>query len=113
VSKREKDKLVRVSQTFDHSKWDVFDFAKKLELDDVGLNPYKDIKEFLVTYEELVFTFGVRQQNGWKKIVNDFFTVQDCEMLLKLYNDVYAYPPPNGDYQAIFCVVGWHNTKAA
>jgi hypothetical protein len=36
VSKWEKDKFVRVSQTFDRSKWNVFDFAKKLELDDVG-----------------------------------------------------------------------------
>lgn len=55
-----KIKVVRVSQTFDCLEWNVFDFAKKLELDDVGLNPCKDIKEFLVTHEELVFTFSVR-----------------------------------------------------
>jgi hypothetical protein len=55
-----KIKVVRVSQNFDCLKWNVFDFAKKLELDNVGLNPCKEIKEFLVTHEELVFTFGVR-----------------------------------------------------
>jgi hypothetical protein len=38
--------------------------------------------------------------------------MQDCEMFLKLYKDVYAHPPPNGDYLVIFCMVGWHNTKA-
>lgn len=64
------------------------------------------------THEELVFTFGVRQQNGWKAIVNEFFTVQDCEVLFKLYKDVYVHPPPNGDYLATFCVVGWHSAKA-
>ncbi len=60
MSKQKKNKLVKVSKTFDHSKWNVFDFVEKLELDDVGLNPCKNIKESLVTHEELVFTFGVK-----------------------------------------------------
>jgi hypothetical protein len=34
-----------VSQTFDRLDWNVFDFAKKMELDDVGLNPRKEIKK--------------------------------------------------------------------
>jgi hypothetical protein len=27
---------------------------------------------------------------------------KDCETFCKLYEDVYAHPPPNGDYLAIF-----------
>ncbi len=81
-------------------------FVEKLEFDDASLDPHKDIKESLVTHEKLVYTFGVRQQIGCKAIVNEFFIVQDCEVLLKLYKDVYAHPPQNGNYLAIFCVVG-------
>jgi hypothetical protein len=106
MGKQEKDKLVKVSQTFDCLEWNVFDFAKKLELDDASLNPHKDIKEILVTHEELVFTFGVRQQNGWKAIISEFFTVHDCEVLFKLNEDVYAHPPLNGDYR-VFFLHGW------
>jgi hypothetical protein len=101
-----KDKLVRVSQTLNRLEWNVFDFAEKLELDDASLNPHKDIKETLVTHDELVSTFGVRQQNGWKAIVSEFLIVQDCEVLFKLYEDVYAHPPLNGDYPKKICVVG-------
>jgi len=66
-----------------------------------------------VTHEELVSTFGVKQQNGWKAIVSEFLTMQDSEVFLKLYEDVYAHPPPNGvTIQPFFCVVSWQSTRA-
>ncbi len=49
-----------------------------------------------MTHEELVSTFGVKQQNGWNAIISEFLTMQDCEVFLKLYEDVYAQPPLNG-----------------
>jgi hypothetical protein len=102
LCKQRKDKLVKVKQTLDCSKWSVFDFVEKWEHDYASLNPCKDIKESLVTHEELVSTFGGRQQNGWKAIVSEFLTMQDCEVFLKLYEDVYAHPPSNSDYPTIF-----------
>lgn len=77
-----------------------------MEVDDAGLNPHKNIKESLVTHEELVSTFGVRQQNGWNAIISEFLVVQDYEMFLKLYEDVYAHSPSNDDYLNIF-LHGW------
>jgi hypothetical protein len=55
-----------------------------------------------VAFEEFTFVFGATQQNGWKANVSEFLTEKDREIFCKLYEDVYAHPPPNGDYPTIF-----------
>jgi hypothetical protein len=102
VNKREKEKLQKVIHTFSCLGWEVSNFANKLRLCCEGLNPCKEIIMSIVALEELTFVFGARQQNGWKANVNEVLIEKDCETLCKLYEDVYAHPPPNGDYLAIF-----------
>jgi hypothetical protein len=64
-----------------------------------------------MAHEELTSIFGVRQQNEWKASVSEFLTEKDCEMLCKLYEDVYAQPPLNGDYLVFFYMVSWFSVK--
>jgi hypothetical protein len=67
-----------------------------------GLNPCKKITTSVVVPEGFTFVFGTKLQNGWKVSVSEFLIEEDCETFCKLYEDVYAHPPRNGDYPAIF-----------
>jgi len=82
-------------------EWEVSNVANRLGLYPEGLNSYK-ITMSVVALKGLIFVFGTRQQNGWKVSVSEFLTEEDYETFCKLYEDVYAHPPQNGDYSAIF-----------
>ncbi len=69
MTKRERKKLAKVNHILGHSEWTIIDFASKLNLQVEGLNPHKNLS-FLPTFEEVVFMFGKRQQNGWKVPAN-------------------------------------------
>jgi hypothetical protein len=60
----------------------------------------------LVSDDEITFMFSARQPNGWKVNIIEFVIVEDYEAHFKLYEDVYAHPPPNGDYPSVF-LHGW------
>jgi hypothetical protein len=60
----------------------------------------------LVFADEITFMFSVRQPNGWKVNISEFVIVEDYETFFKLYEHVYAHPPPNGDYPSVF-LHGW------
>jgi hypothetical protein len=101
VNKKEK----KISKGEPYSKsirWEVSNVANRLGLYREGLNSYKKITMSLVALEGLTFVFGTSQQNGWKVSVSEFLTEGDYETFCKLYEDVYAHPPRNGDYSAIF-----------
>jgi hypothetical protein len=57
---------------------------------------------FVVAPKEFTSIFGARQQNKWKASISEFLTKKECEILCKLYEDVYTHLPPNGDYLAMF-----------
>jgi hypothetical protein len=50
--------------TLGWSKWEVLDFAKKLKLRNVGLDPHKDITIATMSDNELTIIFSERQQNN-------------------------------------------------
>ncbi len=104
ISKKEKQTLERVSNTFGHVEWTIKDFSSKLKLKNEGVDPRKEI--LVVSHDDLVVMFGQRNQNGWKVCMTKVVTTQDCFALLKLYEKVYAHPPTNGDYRGIF-LQGW------
>jgi hypothetical protein len=56
--------------------------------------------------EYLVLVFSERQHNRWKVKVNDHLFEDEFGSLHKLYEDIYACSPPNGDYPNIF-LKGW------
>jgi len=60
----------------------------------------------LVSNDEITFVFSARQPNGWKISINEFVIIKDYEAFFKLYEDIYAHPPPNGDYPSVFYAVG-------
>jgi hypothetical protein len=49
-----------------------------------------------------MLVFNERQHNGWKVKVNDHLPEDEFASLHKFYEDLYAHPPPNGDYPSIF-----------
>jgi hypothetical protein len=59
VTKRKKEKLVKVNHTLGCSKWTITDFASKLKLQVEGPDPHKNLSSF-PTSKELVFVFGKR-----------------------------------------------------
>jgi hypothetical protein len=72
----------------------------------IGLNPHKIITSKVISHEDLVLVFGERQQNGSKVKVNDHLFKDEFAPLHKLYENIYAHPPPNDDYLDIF-LKGW------
>jgi len=102
VNKREKEKLQRVRHTLNRLGWEISNFANRLGLCCEGLNPRKEIIAFVVAPEEFTSIFGARQQNEWKPSISEFLIEKDCETFCKLYEDVYAQPPSNGDYLILF-----------
>jgi hypothetical protein len=50
----------------------------------------------------MVLMFGERHQNGWKVMVNGHLFEDEFASLHKLYEDLYAHPPTNGNYPGIF-----------
>jgi hypothetical protein len=72
----------------------------------IGLNPHKIITSKVISHEDLVVVFGERQQNGLKFKVNDHLSKDEFASLHKLYENIYAHPPPNDDYLNIF-LKGW------
>lgn len=52
MTKREREKLVKVSHTLGHFEWTVIDFASKLNLLVKGLIPHKNLCSFR-TFEEV------------------------------------------------------------
>jgi hypothetical protein len=81
-------------------------FKKKLGLGSEGLSAHKEIATSLISKNEIAFVFGARQPIGWKVSISEFVTAEDCESLFKLYEDVYAHPPPNNYYLGVF-LCGW------
>ncbi len=59
MTKREREKIVRVSHTLGRSDWIITDFASKLNLQVEGLNPRKNLSS-LPTSKEVVSMFGKR-----------------------------------------------------
>jgi hypothetical protein len=102
--KKERQKLERVSNTFVHAEWTIKDFFSKLKLKNEGVDPQKEI--LVVSHDDLVVMFGQRNQNGWKVRMTKDVTTQECSVLLKLYEKVYAHPPTNNDYFGIL-LRGW------
>jgi hypothetical protein len=86
--------------------WTMDDFHKNLKLFNVGMDPWKGIDSNIVFHANLEKFFGKRTQNGWKPKPNDHLIVANCGALVKLYEDVYAHPPNNGQYSIIF-LKGW------
>lgn len=104
ISKKERQKLERVSNTFVHAEWTIEDFSSKFKLKNEGVDPQKEI--LVVSHDDLVVMFGQRNQNGWKLRMTKDVTTQECFALLKLYEKVYAHPPTNSDYSGIL-LWGW------
>jgi hypothetical protein len=102
VSKREKEKLHKVSHTFSHSFWNVFKFVEKVQLGNKGLNLQvcKAITASLVSHNEITYVWCKATQCLENKHLWIF------EAFLKLYEDVYTHPPPNGAYPSVF-LHGW------
>jgi hypothetical protein len=61
VSKREKEKLQKVSHTFNQLGWEVFDFTNRLELCCESSHPRKEIIVSIVALEKITFIFGAKQ----------------------------------------------------
>jgi hypothetical protein len=59
VTKKEREKLMRVSHTCGHFEWIVANFASKLNLQIEGLDLRKNLSSF-PTFEEVVLMFGKR-----------------------------------------------------
>ncbi len=51
VFRRQKEKLQRVSETFECTFWSLEDFSVKLELNNFGINPCHDIDSSVVSHE--------------------------------------------------------------
>jgi hypothetical protein len=68
VTKKDKEKLMKVSHTFCHFEWIVTNFASKLNLQVEGLNLHKNLNSF-PTYEEVVSVFS-KKTTKWLKGVN-------------------------------------------
>ncbi len=56
-----KEKLKRVNHTFGRVDWSLDDYHQRLKLNNVGLNPHKDVDSNLVSNEELESVFGKRR----------------------------------------------------
>jgi hypothetical protein len=56
----------------------------------------------LVFVDEITLVFSARQPNGWKVNISEFVIVEDYETFFKLYEHVYAHPPPNGEIPKCF-----------
>jgi hypothetical protein len=52
-----KQKLEKASESFDHANWTSNDFATKLNLIVIGLDPHKDLLQ-VVLNEKVIFVFG-------------------------------------------------------
>jgi hypothetical protein len=59
VTKRKREKLVKVNHTLGHFEWIVIDFAPKLNLQVEGLDLHKNLSS-LPTFEEVVTMFSKR-----------------------------------------------------
>ncbi len=56
--------------------------------------------------------FGKRSStNGWKVKACDLLNVEDCLVILTLYETIYVHPPFNGDYSSIFLKVWFIEKK--
>jgi hypothetical protein len=110
INKKKKDKLEKVNHTFGWVDWIVDDHHQRLKLSNFGMDPQKDLNFCLVSIEEVEHVFGKKRQNGWKIKVNEILTIANFCALLKLYEDIYAHPPPlappHGDYLIVF-LHGW------
>ncbi len=58
VSKREREKLERVSHTIRWVSWSVDDFHKNLKLSNVGISPQNELDYDIVSVADLEKTFG-------------------------------------------------------
>jgi len=63
VTKRKKEKLVKVNHILGHFEWIITNFASKFNLQVEGLYPSKTLSSF-PTSKKVVSMFGKRQQNG-------------------------------------------------
>jgi hypothetical protein len=106
VSKRQREKLGRVNQTSGRTSWTLDDIPWNIKLSNISIDPRRSMDFNLVAHAELKKMFGKQEQNGFKSKPNEHLTVANCDALLKLYKIVYAHPPNNGQYFAIF-LKGW------
>jgi hypothetical protein len=102
VSKRQREKLGRVSQTLKKASWTLDDFHRNLKLSNTHIDPCRSLNSNLVAHGELKKVFGKQEQNGFKPKPNEHLIVVYSNALLKLYKTVYAHPLDNGQYFTIF-----------
>jgi hypothetical protein len=105
-SRRECERIQKMTKTLSHSEWTLEDFSRNLNLVYEGWDPHRNLNSFVLTHEELEATFGKREHNGWKGRPNELMTCSDCAGLQKLYELVYGHAPTNSDYLIIF-LCGW------
>jgi hypothetical protein len=102
VSRRQKEKVQKTSETFKCVLWSLEDFSVKLKLINSSINPHCDIDFNVVSHEQFIQVFGKKYTNGFKVKVNEHLVTQECDSLSRLHQVVYAHPPANGDYPSIF-----------
>jgi len=60
-SRREHERIQRMTKTLGHSKWTLEDFSKNWNLVNEGWDPWWDLDSFMFTCEELEAAFGKRE----------------------------------------------------
>jgi hypothetical protein len=103
-SRREHEKIQRMTKTLGCLECTLEDFSKNLNLLNEGWDPQRDFNSFVFTHEELKATFGKREHNDWKARPNELLIHSDCARLQKLYELVYGHAPTNNDYLGYFFV---------
>ncbi len=71
MSRQQKEKLQKASETFGHTFWSSEDFFVKLKLINFGINPCHDIDFSVVSHEQLIQVFRKRHTNGFKVKVSE------------------------------------------
>lgn len=65
-SRKEHERIQRMTKTLSHSEWTLEDFSRNLNLVNEGWDPRWDFDFSMFTNEELKIAFSKREQNGWK-----------------------------------------------
>lgn len=106
ISKRQIEKLGRVDQTLGRASRTLDDLQKNLKLNNIGMDPSKDLNSNIIVHAKLEKVFGKRKQNGQKPKPNEHLNVVNYEVILKFYEVIYSHPLDNGQYCVVFSK-GW------
>ncbi len=102
MSRQQKEKVQKSSETFERVFGSLEDFFVKLKLSNSNINPRYDIDFNVISQEQFIQVFGKKYTNGFKVKVSEHLITQECDSLSRLHQVVYAHPPTNGDYPSIF-----------